>query len=191
MHLMSPLRAAAGVLLAAGLWLVADGLWIPAKAALAQHLMGRAWDEAQAGGTNARPWPWADTQPVARLTVPRLGIDHLVLAGASGRVMAFGPGHHPGTAPPGASGNTVISGHRDTHFSFLADLAPGDALTIEAADGRRREYRVSGREIVDYRDARLPTVVADDRLTLVTCYPFDTVIPGGPLRVLVVAEAID
>ncbi len=31
--------------------------------------------------------------------------------------------------------------------------------------------------------------VAEKRLTLVTCYPFDAVLPGGPLRFLVFAEA--
>lgn len=114
----------------------------PAKAALAQHLLARAWDEARAGGTEPRPWSWADTHSVARLTVPNLGIDQLVLAGASGRVMAFGPGHHPGTAPPGASGNTVISGHRDTYFAFLADLRTGDRIALESADGKQRNFRV-------------------------------------------------
>lgn len=185
------------ILAAAGLWLVADGLWIPAKAALAQHLIGQAWERAQAGGTDARPWPWtdarpwpwADTQPVARLTVPRLGIEQTVLAGASGRVLAFGPGHHSGTAAPGEVGNMVISGHRDTHFRFLATLEPGDRIAVEGTDGRRRDYAVSRTEVVDHRQARLSVAADRARLTLVTCYPFDAVIPGGPLRYLVFAEA--
>jgi sortase A len=187
MGMKSVLRAVAAVLAAAGLWLLADGLWIPAKAALAQHLLGRAWERAKGGEAGARPWPWADTRPVARLAVPRLGVERLVLAGASGRVLAFGPGHHPGTAAPGSAGHTVVSGHRDTHFRFLADLRSGDRIEIEGADGRRRDYRVLRTEIVDHRDARLPATVDRARLTLITCYPFDAVIPGGPLRYLVVA----
>ncbi len=182
-------RVAAAVLTAAGLWLVVDGLWIPAKAALAQHLIGQAWDRAQAGGTDARPWPWADTRPFARLTVLRLDIEQTVLAGASGRVLAFGPGHHSGTASPGEIGNMVISGHRDTHFRFLATLEPGDRIAVEGTDGRRRDYAVSRTEVVDHRQARLSLAADRARLTLVTCYPFDAVIPGGPLRYLVVAEA--
>ena len=156
---------------------------------LAQQLLGRAWDRAQAGAADVRPWPWADTRPVARLTVPRLGVERLVLAGASGRVLAFGPGHHSGTAAPGEPGNMVISGHRDTHFSFLADLRPGDAISVAGADGRRRDYAVSRTEIVDHRTARLQRAVDKARLTLVTCHPFDSIVPGGPLRYLVIAEA--
>jgi sortase A len=180
---------AAAVLAAAGLWLLADATWIHAKAALAQHLLGRAWAASRGGAGRARPWPWADTWPVARLSAPRLGVERLVLAGASGRTLAFGPGHHPGTAPPGASGNSVISGHRDTHFAFLRHLRDGDTLRLEDAAGRRRTYAVTTRAVVEARRVRLPLVVDGARLTLITCYPFDAVVPGGPLRYLVIAEA--
>jgi sortase A len=181
---------AAAALLALGLWQVAEAGWIHAKAGLAQHLLERAWARSTQGERQARPWPWSDTWPVARLRVPRLGIDLIVLAGASGRTLAFGPGHHDGTALPGSeAGNAVISGHRDTHFRFLGELEAGDELVIESADGSRRAYRVRGATIVDYREARLPAHTPMPRLTLVTCYPFDALVPGGPLRYLVMAEA--
>ena len=114
----------------AGLGLLADAGWIHAKAALAQHLLAGAWARTRDGEARARPWPWADTWPLARLSVARLGVRRLVLAGASGRTLAFGPGHHAGTALPGAPGNAVISGHRDTHFRFLGELRPGDGILI-------------------------------------------------------------
>jgi len=181
---------AAAALVALGLWQVAEAGWIHAKARLAQHLLEQAWARSAHGEPQARPWPWSDTWPLARLRAPRLGVDLIVLAGASGRTLAFGPGHHDGTARPGAAtGNAVVSGHRDTHFRFLEALAPGDELLIERADGGRRAYRVTGATVVDYRQARLPAQTARPRLTLVTCYPFDAVVPGGPLRYLVVAEA--
>ena len=70
-----------------------------------------------------------------RLEAPDLGVRQIVLAGASGRTLAFGPGHMDGTAAPGASGHAVISGHRDTHFRFLQDLATGDALRVKLGSG--------------------------------------------------------
>ena len=183
--------AAAAALVALGLWQVAEAGWIHAKGRLAQFLLEDAWARTTQGQRQdqARPWPWSDTWPLARLRVPRLGIDLIVLAGASGRTLAFGPGHHDGTAlPGGAVGNAVISGHRDTHFRFLQELEAGDELVIESADGSRRAYRVRGATIVDYRTARLPLHTPAPRLTLVTCYPFEALVPGGPLRYLVVAE---
>src|SRR5215831_17387222 len=118
--------AALALLLAVGAWQAGRGAWIQAKAVLAQVLIARAWSRTLAGETQVRPWPWADTWPVAHLSVPRLGIDRYVLEGADGSAMAFGPGHAGGTARPGTAGNSVIGGHRDTHLAFLREVKPGD-----------------------------------------------------------------
>ena len=66
----------------------------------------------------------------------RSDVDELVLAGASGRTLAWGPGHLDGSAPPGAAGNAVLSAHRDTHFRFLQRVVPGDPLVDRARERR-------------------------------------------------------
>ena len=181
--------AAALVLIGLGAWQLGGAGLIHAKAWLAQGLLEASWAATLAGAETVKPWPWADTWPVARLRAPRLGVDRIVLAGTSGRTMAFGPGHMDGTALPGAPGHSILSGHRDTHFRFLKDLEPGDVLRVQGTDGAWRAYRVSGTEIIDARRARLLPGDATPRLTLVTCYPFDAIAPGGPLRYVVSAEA--
>jgi sortase A len=169
----------------------ARAAWIEAKARLAQHLVRAAWERAQQGASDARPWPWADTRPVARLVVPGQRVDLFVLAGSSGRTMAFGPGHVSGTARPGEPGNSVVSGHRDTHFAFLRRLREGDEILVERPDGRWVRYAVRAARVVDRRDTR---VLADDpgetRLTLLTCWPFDALRPGGRLRYVVTAVSV-
>ena len=185
-------KAVTGLALAlagAGAWLLCEGIWIHAKAALAQHLIGRAWATAKSGAAPTRPWPWADTLPVARLEAPRHEIDQVVLSGLSGRNLAFGPTLMDGTAAPGAPGVTVIAGHRDTHFRFLETVEPGDPLALTGGDGKRHFYRVISAEVADGTKARLR--VGDDRphLVLVTCFPFESVEPGGPLRYVVTAVA--
>jgi sortase A len=120
--------------------------------------------------------------------VPGHGVDLFVLAGASGRTMAFGPGHVDGTPLPGEPGNSVVSGHRDTHFAFLRRLRAGDPIVVERRDGRRLQYTVSETLVVDRRDAWVTQEAGDTRLTLVTCYPFDAIRPGGPLRYVVTAR---
>ena len=166
-----------------------NALYIHAKAELAQVLLHYAWARTPASGDPAKPWPWADTYPVARLIAPAQHADVLVLAGASGRSLAFGPGHLDGSAPPGAEGNSVIVAHRDTHFRFLKRLRSGDALVVETSDGAHHAYRVRRMYVADYRALRIPAEAGTPTLTLVTCYPFDAVNPGGPLRYVVVAEA--
>jgi sortase A len=190
-----PRRAAvrllgAGLLLAVAAWHGGHAAWIEAKAQLAQVLIRQAWGRTSAGAGDARPWPWADTHPVARLMVPDRGVDTFVLAGASGRSLAFGPGHLDGTAQPGEPGNAVVSGHRDTHFAFLRRLVAGDEIVVELQDGRRMRYVVDATRVVDKHDVSITADAGDTRLTLVTCYPFDALRPGGPLRYVVVATRV-
>ena len=177
----------AGLLLA-GLAQGVEGGWILVKASLAQILLDRAWADTLAAGAPVRPWPWADTWPVARLSASRLGADAVVLAGASGEALAFGPGLVAGAMTPGSDGHVVIAGHRDTHFAFLAQIREGDQILLEGADGRRRDYRVAGARVVDSRDAVIPLNAGGPWLTLVACWPFDAIDPGGPLRYVVSAR---
>jgi sortase A len=181
---------AVAALLALGFWQLGQGAYIPAKAWLAQELMQRAWLRVSAGEDRAAPWPWADTWPVARLSAKSHDVDLIVLAGGSGRTLAFGPGHLSASALPGETGNMVIAGHRDTHFAFLRNLEPGHRLTIESFSGATTDYEVIGLNVVDSRRGSLLLDTDDAVLTLVTCYPFDAVDPGGPLRYVVTARRV-
>jgi len=187
----SPWHLAAALIAAAGAWHGAAGLYLPAKALLAQALLARAWSGTVAGGGPVRPWPWADTWPVARLAWP--GADPVVvLSGGSGRTLAFGPGQLAGSAAPGRSGHSVIAAHRDTHFRGLDKLRPGSTLRVERPDGVLVDYRVVATGVVDSTREELVRQDADGAwLTLVTCYPFNAMRPGGPLRYLVHARAVD
>jgi len=171
-----------------GTWQAGHGAWIQAKAWLAQGLISQAWSRTLQGERQAKPWPWADTWPVARLSVPRLGIERYVLAGANGATLAFGPGHASSTVLPGEEGNSLIGGHRDTHLAFLADLRPGDEIVIERRDSVRVLYRVSDAQVVDRRDLWIATQQGPARLTLVTCYPLGAWRAGGDQRYVVTAQ---
>lgn len=174
------------LLLVAGVALT-NGFWIHAKAMLAQYLIADAWEKQNQGMAKVKPWSWADTWPVARLQVPELGVDQFVLAGASGRVLAFGPGHLRGTASPGSRGNTVISGHRDTHFRWLKDLKEGDRIRLGLPGGTQIVYAVETREVISQQDTWILQEQSVPLLRLLTCYPFDTVVPGGAQRYVVTA----
>lgn len=169
-------------------WQVGHGAWIYAKAGLAQVLLRGAWSRAQAGEVHARPWPWADTWPVARLRVPAHDVDLVVLDGVSGRTLAFGPGLAAGPDAPGPDGTTIITGHRDTSFRFLARVRPGDAAIVETPGRAPARFRVRETMVVDARSAVIRRTGEAPALVLLTCYPFDAVVPGGPLRYVVTAE---
>jgi sortase A len=180
-------RLCAAVALTAAFFLaLATGLhaaWIPLKAELAQWLIERSWREMRTDGSASPPWPWADTRPAAKLALPDHGVELVVLAGNSGRNLAFGPVFLDG---PPDSRDRVISGHRDTHFRFLRVVQPGDLLRLTTADAERW-YRVVHTEVVDSRWQQLVLDPGTERLSLVTCYPFDSPLAGGPLRYVVTA----
>ena len=178
------------LMLATAALALAHAAYIPAKAALAQWLLVHAWEQRGTVDGVARPWPGADMRPLARLSQSRLGIDQVVLDGASGRLLAFGPGHVVGSGVPGSRGNVVISGHRDTHFAWLAQLRVGDDLALETRAGEVLRYRVTQMQVVHERDSAWLDPAADDGLRLVTCYPFVGVAPGTPWRYLVSATRL-
>ena len=161
-----------------------------AKAGLAQLLLQRAWTRSLEGAARPKPWPWADTWPVARLQMPRLSVDLIVLAGAHGRTLAFGPGHVGSSGLPGQEGTMVLVGHRDTHFQFLREVRQDDRLEIVGTDGTIYHYRVTEQQVMDSRRSHIATSDEREELILVTCFPFDAITSGGPLRYVVRAEGI-
>jgi len=171
----------------AGAASLAAGSWIPAKARAARWLIERAWTRARSGESHPRPWSWADTWPVARLEAPRLDVDLLVLEGATGSSLAFGPGHWSGSALPGAPGHSVVAGHRDTHFAFLERIRPGDVLRVTRTSGEVVAYRVGSARVVHERDSAPLRAIGGRSLALVTCFPFHALAPGGDLRFVVTA----
>ena len=173
-----------------GFWQLGQAAYIPAKAWLAQELMQRAWQKVRHGEIESRPWPWADTWPVARLSAKGGNVELIVLAGGSGRTLAFAPGHLSVSALPGTKGNSIIAGHRDTHFQFLQYLTVGESLMIETAGGDYHLYRVTDIDVVDSRRGSIVIDTDTPMLSLVTCYPFGARRAGGPWRYVVTAMMI-
>jgi sortase A len=164
---------------------------IKAKAWLAPVLVEQAWKRTLLGAsTPVKPWPWADTWPVARLQAPNQNVDLMVLAGDSGNALAFGPGHATASALPGTEGLVVIGGHRDTHFAFLEDLNTGARLILQDASGATQTYVVEEAAVIDASRQALAQERGDAGLLLVTCYPFDALSVGGSLRYVVSARPL-
>lgn len=118
--------------------------------------------------------------PVTRLRIPKIGVDTVVVEGASEESLRSGAAHYSGTALPGEPGNVAIAGHRTTYgkpFNELDRLAPGDQVfldtpvgpyvyeMVEPFDGHANPWVVAPDQI----EVIEPT--EDDSLTLTTCHP--------------------
>ncbi|MCI5142881.1 MAG: class GN sortase, partial [Candidatus Electrothrix sp. ATG1] len=157
------------------------------KGVLAQVLLQRAWEQTQHRGKVVRPWPWADTWPVARLRADKYEQDLIVLAGQSGQALAFGPGMLEAGVKPGQPGPCILAAHRDTHFSFLNKVQAGDIFTLEDREGRQWRYRVNVTTVRPAAELYLPFGEIA-QLALVTCYPFQGVNSDKSRRYVVLAS---
>jgi len=188
------LRIFIALVLLAGGSLTGRAAYLHAKAELAGVLIRRAWDQSTHSGEPHAPWPWADTHPIARLRISRLGFDEIVLDAATPRTLAFGPALLMSGAEPGRPGNVVLAGHRTSWFRPLEKIAQGDRIQIAWFDARRgrlyeRTYTVDLIQVVEPRDVTLLAPTSEDALTLVTCYPFGSS-PRSPLRYMVRASPV-
>ncbi|MFZ8876290.1 MAG: sortase, partial [Ilumatobacteraceae bacterium] len=95
--------------------------------------------------------PISTGDPIARIEMPSLGTDHIVVAGIGVDELRLGPGHFPDTPLPGQLGNVAIAGHRTTYGQPFHDvdlLAPGDEIVLTTVTGRF-VYLVDDISIVD------------------------------------------
>lgn len=126
--------------------------------------------------------------PVARLVIPRIGLDEVIVEGVGNGELNASPGHLPGTPLPGLTGNAVISAHRDLHFRQLGRLQVGDTLST-VTERHTVTWRVSERRIVGANDAALFQSPGRE-LTLTTCWPIRLIGPA-PERLLLTAIPVD
>jgi sortase A len=130
-----------------------------------------------------------DSYPVMRLKSAKHNQDLIILEGDTGNVLAFGPGRNAQSNHPGNRGTTLISAHRDTHFNFLESVELGDRLEVDSIYSKGSyHYQVSDIKIIDSDKVDIDISNSQSELKLVTCYPFNAMTSGGPLRYVVTAN---
>lgn len=178
------------LILAGALLLVPPAMhwWIGVRA---QSGAERLIDRVPAAKATASRAPVREGAPLGRLKLSRLGIDAVVFEGTSEATLRKGPGHLRGTVWPGegVSGNCVISAHRDTFFRRLEGARTGDLVRLHGASGTAT-YRLESRRVVRPEEVDVLAPSSDDRLTLVTCYPFHFIGPA-PRRLIWQARRVD
>jgi len=189
-------RGAGTLLIALGAALLLAAGTSAARAMLARDLARARWAEieaerAAAGGRlaakKAAREGIARGTPVARLLVPRLDLDEVIVEGVGDVELYAGPGHMIGSALPGERGNSVVSAHRDRHFRSLGEVVVGDTIRTESDAGdvvwTVMRVRVVSANTPVLRSSRTPL------LTLTTCWPI-RYFGSAPDRLIVEAVPI-
>jgi sortase A len=118
---------------------------------------------------------------LARIVLPKIGVDQYVVEGVDVDDLRKGPGHYPSTQLPGHEGNTAIAGHRTTYgapFGSLDQLAVGDEIQLTTVQGTF-VYKVTEQLVVDPSQVSVldptpdPVHAGHDlaTVTLTTCNP--------------------
>jgi sortase A len=159
-------------LLVTGSLLCLHALWLPIKAWLSEQLISYSWHRTIDLKQKIKPWPWADTYPIAALSFQRLNKSVVVLNGGDPTTLAFSAG---AIAPFNQARSTqpfVVAGHRDSHFSFLNEVVMNDLISLADKYGQSQLYQVEAIDIVDASTGELPVLADSSQLILITCYPF-------------------
>jgi sortase A len=117
--------------------------------------------------------PVPEGEATARIQIPAIGVDKIVVEGISLADLKKGPGHYPQTPLPGQQGNAAIAGHRTTYgapFHRLDELKPGDEITVTTVQGEFT-YEVAETLIVAPTQVDVLADKGDNRLTLSACHP--------------------
>jgi len=174
-----------------GIGAFAYGAYMPIKAEVAQYMIKSAWNVSNKTGYQVKPWNWMDSHPVMKIKSVKHNQDLIVLEGDTGNVLAFGPGRNIESEHLGRKGTTLISAHRDTHFNFLEEVVIGDQFEVDSIYSKNGyQYQVSDIKIIDSDKVDIDISSSQSELKLVTCYPFNTLAVGGPLRYVVTASLV-
>ena len=114
-----------------------------------------------------------DGDAIARLKVPRLGLNAVVVNGTSVSDLRRGPGRHLESFMPGERELVYIAGHRTTYgapFGDINELRRGDTITAELPYATI-VYRVTGHRIVDDNDLSVLETHHREQLVLQACHP--------------------
>jgi sortase A len=124
------------------------------------------------------PAPAAGTA-IARLYIPRMHKQWVVVQGVTPADIRYAPGHYPETAMPGEVGNFSVAGHRTPSIFWNLDrVRAGDPIIVETRE-MWFVYRVSQIEIVSPHAVQVVAPVPNQpgtapttaMITLTTCNP--------------------
>jgi len=146
-------------------------------------------DPAAPSTTAPLPPPPEEGDAVARIRIPDIDVDKIVVSGVQVSDLKKGPGHYPDSPLPGQPGNAAIAGHRTTYgapFNRIDELQTGDEIQVTTVQGSFT-YEVREQLIVSPDQVEVLDDFGDDRLTLTACHPKYS----ARQRIVVVAALVD
>jgi sortase A len=184
------LRWIAALIIGLAIYFLASAFYIPFKSAIKQTLLENAWQRTLADKEAVKAWPWATSCPVARIKIPELGVDQIILEEQQVNGLLYTSGRQLKTFYDTPTESMQINLFEGGHFNFLDSLQLGQHIFVQEETGEVKHYRVEDIEIVDAGNLGIQAPVTGSWLTLVTNYPFDVALRNRSLRYVVFAELV-
>jgi len=168
------------ILLFVGYQLWGTGLYTARAQSDLEHDFDRQLEEVPTEGLEQSPPPPPEGDAVARISIPKIGVDWIVVEGVATADLQKGPGHFPDTPMPGELGNAAIAGHRTTYgapFHRLDELAAGDEIVLTTLVGTfhyvldENPFTVRPNQVEVLLPRGFPERPTEAQLTLTTCHP--------------------
>ncbi|MFT6925746.1 MAG: sortase A [Psychromonas sp.] len=167
----------------------APGIYQQGKAMLAQRLLSIAWVSQLEDGKPHKPWPWADSGPIAELSIAGQA-PLMVLKGASANHLTLAPAWMVSSSAFGQAGNSVVVAHNDSYFKQLKEVQLNSLLTLHSYPNLPYNYQVMVTKRVNEKKLSVLAVNDQEILTLTTCYPFTSRLINRGLCYVVIAKRI-
>jgi sortase A len=181
------MRALSWILFVIGILCIATYGFVAVQAHVHQQELGLALEKEfarnRAGLFDAPSPRFSEGDLLGKLEIPRLRLSVMVMEGVAETTLRLGGGHIPGTAYPGAPGNSGFAGHRDTFFRKLRNVRKDDVIQFTTRS-HTVSYRVTSTAVVDPSDTGVLRPTSSETITLVTCFPFFYIGPA-PKRFIV------
>lgn len=185
------LRRLIWLLLSLALIFLGVAFYIPAKAMLAQVLLRQAWSNTLLHhGQINKPWPWADTWPVARLIVPSQDVDQIILHDNAGNSQVFEPVRTVQSYQYKHINVITLNANHGNQFHFLEDVVIGEIIDLQNMQGQYQRYQVQNFHIIDMHNNSARTLQPGRWLIMIAGYPFSETSAGSSQRYVVTAQAV-
>ncbi len=174
------MRAIACALVLAGLLQASSEFPLLTRTGIAHLFHQSVWQHALAGTPEGSPWPWDGTPTATAADVPQLGLSASAIKETNSDPaggLALDPQHDQDAG-------------RHAPRTKLSEVGIGDHITVTTADGASRDYRVTGRKIVDPHLAEADSAPFSADTALVTCLPLDPLVANS-LRLVIQATPVD
>ncbi|MFA5800890.1 MAG: class E sortase [Thermoleophilia bacterium] len=112
-------------------------------------------------------------QTIARIEIPKIGVNAIVVEGTTEGSLRKGPGHLEETPLPGMGGNFGVAGDRVLYggpFLNLDEVGEGDEVTLQTSYGVFK-YVIVGTRLTVPEDVSDLQPQGYDSITLITCDP--------------------